>query len=64
MKEFLSHKGVQFTVRLVDEDDQAYDELLALGFRTIPLTLIDGTAIKGFDPGALAKAIEAGGQLR
>ena len=61
MKEFLSQKGVAFTVKVVDEDDAAYDELVARGFRTVPLTIIGGSAIKGFDPAALTTALEAGG---
>jgi glutaredoxin len=59
VKEFLSRAGKSFTVRLVDEDEKAYDDLIALGYRTVPVTVIGGTAIKGFDPKALAKALEA-----
>ena len=59
MKEFLSQRGVEFTVRVVDEDDAAYDELLRLGYRTVPLTVIGGTHVKGFDPDALGKALDA-----
>ncbi|MFN8061494.1 MAG: glutaredoxin family protein [Vicinamibacterales bacterium] len=58
MKEFLSRTGVAFTAKNVDEDDSAYDELLALGFRTVPVTVIDGRALAGFDPAALAAALE------
>ena len=58
MKEFLSRAGRPFTVRLVEEDDTAYDELLALGFRTVPVTVIEDVAIKGFDPEGLTKALE------
>ena len=58
MKEFLSRAGRTFTVRLVEEDETAYDELLALGFRTVPVTVIGETRIRGFDPDALAKALE------
>jgi hypothetical protein len=47
-------------VKLVDEDDAAYDELLALGYRTIPLTLIGDTAIAGFDATALTSALAGG----
>ena len=61
MKEFLSRAGQTFTVKLVDEDSAAYDELIALGFRTVPVTIVDGEAVRGFDPAALAKALEAGG---
>jgi glutaredoxin len=59
VKEFLSRAGQSFTVRLIDEDVKAYDDLLALGYRTVPVTVIGDTAIKGFDPEALTKALEA-----
>jgi glutaredoxin len=58
VKEFLSRAGQSFTVRLIDEDEKAYDDLLALGYRTVPVTVIGDTAIKGFDPEALTKALE------
>jgi hypothetical protein len=50
---------VPFTVHVVDEDDRAYDELLARGWRTVPVTLIGGRVLKGYDPAALADAIVA-----
>ena len=61
MKEFLSHRGVAFTVRVVDEDDSAYDELLRLGYRTVPVTVIGRAIVKGFDPEALSGALARGG---
>jgi glutaredoxin len=61
VKEFLSHRGVAFTVRLVDEDDDAYDALLALGYRSVPVTVIGERTVKGFDPAALTAALAAGG---
>jgi glutaredoxin len=57
VKEFLSRKGVQFTVRVVDEDDAAYDDLLKLGYRSVPVTVIGTTIVKGFDPASLANAL-------
>jgi glutaredoxin len=59
VKEFLSHAGVPFTAYNVDEDDAAYDALLARGWRTVPVTLIGDEAVKGFDAAALTAAIEA-----
>ncbi len=57
MKEFLSRAGVPFTARNVDEDERAYDELVARGFRTIPVTIIGERVVRGFDPDALADAV-------
>ena len=61
MKEFLSRAGRTFTVKIVDEDDAAYDELVAMGYRTVPLTVIGDRVVKGFDPDALTKALAAAG---
>ena len=44
--------------RDVDEDPSAYDELLARGFRTVPLTIIGDEVIRGFDPAALRAALD------
>jgi len=46
-----------------EEDDAAYDDLLSLGVRTIPLTVINGTTIKGFDEAALRDALRNAGGL-
>lgn len=59
MKELLSRAGVPFTARNVDEDDRAYDELIARGFRTVPLTVIGDRVLTGFHPVELADAIDA-----
>ena len=58
MKEFLSRAGHPFTVRDVDEDLAAYQELVARGFRSVPVTIIGDTAIRGFDEEALTRALE------
>ncbi|MBI3490588.1 MAG: glutaredoxin family protein [Acidobacteria bacterium] len=57
MKELLSREGVPFTAYNVDEDDRAYDELIARGWRTVPVTIIGERTIKGFDADALMGAI-------
>jgi glutaredoxin len=58
VKAWLSREGVTFTARNVDEDEQAYDELIAAGFRSVPLTMIGGVAVKGFDEAALRAALD------
>ena len=57
MKEFLSREGVSFTDRNVEEEHEAYTELVALGFRTVPITVIGRHFIKGFDERALRDAL-------
>ena len=59
MKEFLSQAGVPFTEYNVDEDEKAYDDLIARGWRTIPVTIIGDQVVKGFDAAALETAIAA-----
>jgi glutaredoxin len=59
VKEFLSRADVPFVVRDVDEDEGAYDELVKQGWLSVPVTLIGGRAIKGFNPVALRQALDA-----
>jgi glutaredoxin len=59
VKEFLSREGHEFTTMNVEEDDSAYEALLALGFRVVPVTIVNGQAIKGFDEPALRAALTA-----
>ena len=46
-----------FTAHNVDEDDRAYDELIARGWRSVPVTVIGDRVVKGFDADALTAAI-------
>jgi glutaredoxin-like protein NrdH len=57
VKELLSREGVPFTDYNIDEDQHAYDELLARGLRTVPVTVIGERVLKGFNPVELADAI-------
>jgi hypothetical protein len=74
VKEFLSREGVPFTAHNVDEDDRAYDDLIARGFRSVPVTVFDlssrsgeessaakadDRSVIGFDPAALSDAVAA-----
>jgi glutaredoxin len=64
VKEFLSRDGLRFTLRDVDEDEDAYDELLARGHRSVPVTFIGDESVRGFDPRALRIALNrAAGEL-
>jgi glutaredoxin len=57
VKELLSREGVPFTAYNVDEDGRAYDELIARGYRTVPVTVIGAVTVQGFDEAALMTAI-------
>ena len=59
MKEFLSQAGVDFTAYNVEEDDRAYDELIARGFRTVPVTIAGEHVVHGFDVPALEALVAA-----
>lgn len=54
MKAWLSRAGVPHAVRDIDEDPTAYDELVALGILSIPVTLVGDTPVIGFDQKRLA----------
>ena len=57
MKEFLSRAGRGFIERNVDTDLDAYDELIARGWRAVPVTFVRDAAIAGFDEAALRSAL-------
>lgn len=59
MKEFLSRAGVAYTVRNVDEDPGAFDELARLGVMSIPFTLVGDHAVRGYDETKLREALAA-----
>jgi glutaredoxin len=59
VKEFLSRERVPFEAYNVDEDDRAYDDLIARGFRVVPVTIIGDRVLTGYDPAALSAAIAA-----
>lgn len=63
MKEFLSQLGLEYVERNVEQDDSAYAELVAHGWRAVPVTLIGQRAVKGFDEAALRAALSAAGAL-
>lgn len=49
-KQYLEHLGVAFTVRDIEEDEGAMEELVTKSEQqSVPVTDIDGVIIKGFD---------------
>ena len=61
MKEFLSREGHTFQSKNIEEDDAAYDELMALGARAVPVTVIDKQVVIGYDQARLRAALAASG---
>ena len=60
LKDYLKEKGIAFTEKLVDQDDGARDEMMAIsgGFLGVPFSVItkdDGSkeSVIGFDKGKL-----------
>jgi len=49
MKDYLTSKGVAFTEMNVSTDANARKELMAMGHMGVPVTVIDGTEIVGYD---------------
>ena len=66
VKEFLSREGHPFETKNIEEGGGAYDELMKLGARSVPVTIIaTGQAadvmITGFDQARLRAALTAAG---
>lgn len=61
VKEFLSREGHAFETKNIEEDDAAYDELMKLGARSVPVTVIGDQVVTGFDQGRLREALSAAG---
>lgn len=59
MKELLSQKKIPFTDKNVREDAVALNELRKMGYNSVPVTIIDGQRILGFDKAAIEKALAA-----
>jgi glutaredoxin len=59
VKEFLSQAGAAFVEKNVEEDDAAYRELLARGFRTVPVTVFGDRIVKGFNEPELRRLLES-----
>ena len=60
MKEFLSRNGLEFTVKNVDADPDAFNELVALGLMSIPVTIVGDVVVRGFDEKKLRAAVGLG----
>lgn len=57
MKEFLHQKGIAYTEKDVSADDQALDEVMAMGFAATPVTVIDGEPVVGFNRARLEQLL-------
>ncbi len=48
---------MEFTAKNIRDDQQALEELLKLGLRATPVTVIDGEVIVGFDRGKIERLL-------
>lgn len=64
-KEYLEHLGVAFTVRDIEEDSGAMEELVEKsGAQSVPVTDIDGVIIRGFDRARIDATLRDKGLLK
>jgi hypothetical protein len=59
VKEFLSRAGRSYLERNVDEDVDAYKELVARGWLSVPVAVIGDRTVVGFKPSELRAALDA-----
>lgn len=56
-KKYLSEKGIEYNEKNVHKDFQAKQELLAMGYRTVPVIVINKREIVGFDKQKIDRAL-------
>ena len=57
VKHYLNEQGIAFTDKNIHKDRASRQELMAMGFKSIPVTIVDGQAIQGFDRDRLKQAL-------
>ncbi len=49
LKEYLIEHHIPYEEKNISRDSSARDELISLGVRSVPYTLVEGEAVTGFD---------------
>lgn len=57
VKKYLSEKKIKYEERNVHEDSKAREELLSMGYRTVPVIVLGKEEIVGFDKEKIDKII-------
>jgi glutaredoxin-like YruB-family protein len=57
-KEFLSANNIRYTEYNITKDIQARKALMKKGYMSVPLIIIDGKEIRGFDKEELSQALK------
>lgn len=58
VKDYLKDKNVEFDEKNVQTDETARNELIAKGYTGVPVVIIDGEEIVGFDKNKLDKILD------
>jgi len=56
-KEYLSEKGVDYEEKNVQTDPSARKELVKMGYMAVPVIIVNGETIVGFDKGRLEELL-------
>ncbi|MFY0542896.1 glutaredoxin family protein [Brevibacillus sp. H7] len=57
LKSYLEEQNIAYEERNIDENEAYREELSRLGMMSVPLTLIGGKQILGFNPNRIKKAL-------
>ena len=60
VKEFLSQRGIVYVLKNLNDNEEARAEFVRAGYLLPPVTVVDGTAVQGFDPTLLERLIARG----
>ena len=61
VKVYLSRKGFEYTEHNVSTDRDSLKDLVSMGYRSTPVTVIGEEKVVGYNPGKLDEALEAAG---
>ena len=56
-KQYLSEKGVEYTERNIQTDPSARKELIQKGYMGVPVIIVDGEEMVGFDKNRLEELL-------
>ena len=56
-KSWLKKQGHEYSEKNVSQDRAYASELISLGYRVTPVTVIDGTSVVGFSPSKLEELL-------
>lgn len=57
-KDYLQDKGVSYTEKNIQTDSSARKELMSMGHMGVPVIIIDGEEIVGFDKGRIEQLLD------